>query len=95
MIFSQYNDWIRYKIYDINKSNWEQGFENEKFDIILCGNVLHNAVDIKKSLNNLKEMLHNEGSLFIIEEVRKRYALMTSVEFEFAEAAVKYEDGRK
>lgn len=40
-------------------------------------------------------MLHNEGSLFIIEEVRKRYALMTSVEFEFAEAAVKYEDGRK
>ena len=28
--------------------NWEQGFENEKFDIILCGNVLHNAVDIKK-----------------------------------------------
>lgn len=95
VIFSQYNDWIRYKIYDINKSNWEQGFENEKFDIILCGNVLHNAVDIKKSLNNLKEMLHNEGSLFIIEEVRKRYALMTSVEFEFAEAAVKYEDGRK
>ena len=56
---------------------------------------MHNAVDIKKSLNNLKEMLHNEGSLFIIEEVRKRYALMTSVEFEFAEAAVKYEDGRK
>ena len=48
VIFSQYNDWIRYKIYDINKSNWEQGFENEKFDIILCGNVLHNAVDIKK-----------------------------------------------
>lgn len=49
VIFSQYNDWIRYKIYDINKSNWEQGFENEKFDIILCGNVLHNAVDIKNS----------------------------------------------
>ena len=93
-IFSQY-DWIQYKIYDINLSNWEQGFEGEYFDIIICGNVLHNAQDIKKSLINIKKMIRNNGKLFIIEEVKKRYALMTSMEFEFAEAATDYIDGRK
>ncbi len=93
-LFSQYN-WINYKIYDINKCNWDQGFEGEKFDIILCGNVLHNAEDIKKSLTNIRKMLKNEGKLFIIEEVKKRYALLTSMEFEFAEAVKEYSDGRK
>lgn len=93
-LFRQYN-WIKYKIYDINKSNWEQEFENEKFDIILCGNVLHNAKNIKKSLDNIKKMLNSTGELFIVEEVKKRYALMTSMEFEFAEAVNEYIDGRK
>ena len=40
-------------------------------------------------------MLKNEGKLFIIEEVKKRYALLTSMEFEFAEAVKEYSDGRK
>ena len=55
--FSRNTIGLNYKIYDINKCNWDQGFEGEKFDIILCGNVLHNAEDIKKSLTNIRKML--------------------------------------
>ncbi|NFA58890.1 amino acid adenylation domain-containing protein [Clostridium sporogenes] len=86
--------WVVYKLYDINKANWEQGFENEKFDFIICGNVLHNAYDLGKALKNLKDMLSEDGEILITEEVKERYALLTSVEFEFAEAIQTYEDGR-
>lgn len=86
--------WVKYKIYDINKENWYQDFAHERFDFIICGNVLHNAYDLDKSLKNLKEILKVDGEIFITEEVKERYALLTSVEFEFAEAAENYEDGR-
>lgn len=86
--------WVKYKLYDINKTNWEQDFQGEKFDFIICGNVLHNAFDLDKSLKSLREMLNKDGEIFITEEVKERYALLTSVEFEFAEAAENYEDGR-
>ncbi|AGX42689.1 non-ribosomal peptide synthetase [Clostridium saccharobutylicum] len=86
--------WVVYKLYDINKANWEQGFENEEFDVILCANVLHNASELGRTLKNLKDMLYIDGEILIIEEVNERYALLTSVEFEFAEAAQTYEDGR-
>lgn len=87
-------DWVTYQIYDINKSNWEQGFDDEMFDSILCMNVLHNAKNINDTIKNLKSLLTADGELAMIEEVVKRHALLTSVEFEFAESAQTYTDGR-
>ena len=86
--------WVIYKTYDINKANWEQGFENEKFDFIICGNVLHNAYNLEKTLIDLRSMLNLDGEILITEEIKERYALLTSVEFEFAEAVEEYSDGR-
>lgn len=85
--------WINYSIYDINKDYSIQNFEEEEFDIILCANVLHNAKNGYKVINNLKEMLKKNGVLVILDETKEPYFLLSSIGFN--EGLSNFEDVRK
>ena len=81
-VFSDY-DFIKYQIFDINKSYLQQNYKQNTFDIIICANVLHNAADGAKTLKALSEMLVPNGYLFIIDCVNESPSLLTSMSFEY------------
>ncbi|KAI8956900.1 hypothetical protein F5Y11DRAFT_125320 [Daldinia sp. FL1419] len=61
---------MEYKVFDISKSPFEQGFEGgEKgsYDLILAANVVHATPVIKESLKNIKSLLKPEGMLVLTE----------------------------
>lgn len=74
-------DFLKYGIFDINKDFSEQGYDAFSFDVILCANVLHNAKNIHRVLDNLKNMLVDGGIMTVLEETRVSYILLTSMEF--------------
>lgn len=78
--FKEYN-WVKYGIFDINEDFALQGHEAFSFDLILCGNVLHNSKDIHLVMENLKGLLKEQGSIIVLEETRTSYMLLTSMEF--------------
>ncbi|KAI2780394.1 hypothetical protein F4815DRAFT_493302 [Daldinia loculata] len=61
---------MEYKVFDISKSPFEQGFEGgEKgsYDLILAANVIHATPVIKESLKNIKSLLKPDGMLVLTE----------------------------
>ncbi|MET7640828.1 class I SAM-dependent methyltransferase [Streptomyces sp. NPDC005438] len=50
-------------------------------DVVLAGNVLHNAVDLPRSLALVGELLRPGGSLLFTESDRERPAILTSLMF--------------
>lgn len=73
----QGKNWVKYKIFDINKG----GMEENKFDLIICANVLHNAKNGITVLRELKGLINEEGLLVILDAVKEPYYLLTSIEF--------------
>ncbi len=73
-------DFIRYNILDINKDYEMQGFKDNKYDIVLCANVLHNSQNIEVNLSKIKKLLKPNGYLIIIEATKESYLLTTSLE---------------
>jgi len=78
--FGKYG-WVKYGIFDINREFVLQGHEAFSFDLILCANVLHNSTDIHYVMENLRNLLADNGSMIILEETRMSYMLLTSMEF--------------
>ena len=70
-------NWIKYKIFDINKG----GMEENKFDLIICANVLHNAKNGISVLQQLRGLINEEGLLVILDAIKEPYYLLTSIEF--------------
>lgn len=75
------NENINYGIFDINKPIEGQLAGNEKFDIVLCSNVLHNAQNIKETMSKLKLLLKKDGIFIILEQTEDFEYLHTSLEF--------------
>jgi pyochelin synthetase len=73
--------WVKYGIFDINKEFALQGYDAFSFDLILCANVLHNSKDVHYVMENLRNLLVENGSMIILEETRMSYMLLTSMEF--------------
>jgi thioester reductase-like protein len=64
---------IEYRLLDIEKDPFEQGFESaESFDLIIASDVLHSTSDLKKALLYIKKLLA-PGGLFILNELHKVY----------------------
>lgn len=78
--FGKYG-WVKYGIFDINKEFALQGYDAFSFDLILCANVLHNSKDVHYVMENLRNLLVENGSMIILEETRMSYMLLTSMEF--------------
>ncbi|KAI2617780.1 hypothetical protein GGR54DRAFT_640866 [Hypoxylon sp. NC1633] len=61
---------MEYKVLDISKSPFEQGFdggEKGSYDLILAANVVHATPFIRESLGNIKSLLKPDGMLVLTE----------------------------
>ncbi|MGB8464710.1 MAG: SDR family NAD(P)-dependent oxidoreductase [Terrimicrobiaceae bacterium] len=58
---------VEFKIFDLEKTGTEQGFETGAFDLVLGANVLHAAREARAALQNVHELLKPGGSLLFIE----------------------------
>ncbi|KAI4228292.1 MAG: hypothetical protein L6R36_001722 [Xanthoria steineri] len=52
---------------DISQDPWEQGFEDRQYDLVVATNVLHTTKNIRRSLVNIKKLLHPAGRLLLQE----------------------------
>jgi pyochelin synthetase len=75
------HDFIDYRIFDINQPPAEQGFSPCSFDVVVCANVLHNAVNIDDTFVMLARLLAPGGSLALIDATAVNHPLMISMEF--------------
>ena len=56
-----------YKIFDISRNPFEQGFERASYDLILAPNVIHATPSLQETLRNLQPLLRPEGYLVLSE----------------------------
>lgn len=77
--FKNYNS-IDYKIIDINKDVKKQVKGDDKFDVIISANVLHNSKNIEENLFKISRILKDGGLFLIIEATKESYSLITSLE---------------
>ncbi|KAF1935695.1 polyketide synthase 1 [Clathrospora elynae] len=64
--FSKY-DGMEYTVLDISDDVAAQGFQLGSFDLILACNVLHATPNLRKTLANVRRLLHPQGRLFLQE----------------------------
>ncbi|NEW44292.1 non-ribosomal peptide synthetase [Nocardia cyriacigeorgica] len=74
-------EFVDYALFDLNAPAATQGFAPGSFDLVLCANVLHNAVNIDDSLAALHRLLAPGGALAFIDSTATNHALMISMEF--------------
>ncbi|RUP03633.1 MAG: amino acid adenylation domain-containing protein [Mycobacterium sp.] len=79
-LFAQH-DFVDYRRFDLNRPPAEQGFAAGSFDVIVCANVLHNALDIGDALVMLDRLLAPAGSLVFVDATAVNHPLMISMEF--------------
>ncbi|KAI8627782.1 putative polyketide synthase [Xylariaceae sp. FL1651] len=60
-----WDDCLQYKTLNIEKNLADQGFENESFDIILAGHVLHTTKHIDVALSHCFQLLRPGGKLVL------------------------------
>jgi acyl transferase domain-containing protein len=58
---------IEYRILDISKDPMEQGFNGEKYDLIIATNVIHATKCLGDSLKNVHKLLDSNGRLLLHE----------------------------
>ncbi|KAK3392816.1 hypothetical protein B0H63DRAFT_530309 [Podospora didyma] len=58
---------MEYKVFDISKSPFEQGFEADSYDLILASNVIHATPCLRESLSHLQALLRHDGMLLMTE----------------------------
>lgn len=56
-----------FNVLDIEKDPLEQGFEGGKYDLIVCGLVLHATADLNNTLQNTRKLLKAGGTLVLFE----------------------------
>lgn len=72
---------VGYDLFDVNQDLRSQGFTPNSFDVVVAANVLHNAVDVKRMLAGVRELLRPGGWLLMTEVTRDQPALLASMEF--------------
>ncbi|KAH8650845.1 hypothetical protein BGZ60DRAFT_534031 [Tricladium varicosporioides] len=58
---------LEFKVFDISKDPFEQGFEESSYDVILAVNVIHATPFLKQTLGNLQPLLRPDGMLVMTE----------------------------
>ena len=56
-----------YKVFDISKNPFDQGFKAESYDLILTPNVIHATPNLNVTLSNLRLLLQPQGHLVLSE----------------------------
>ena len=58
---------IEYKVFDVSKDPFGQGFESDSYDLILASNVIHATPSLHETLCNLRPLLRSNGHLVLTE----------------------------
>lgn len=58
---------LEFKIFDISKDPFEQGFEESSYDLIIATNVIHATPFLRQTLGNLQPLLRSDGMLVMTE----------------------------
>lgn len=66
-IFAEHEDKMRYKVFDIEHSPADQGFEEYTFDLVIASNVLHATKSLSKTVKNCRKLLRPGGQLLLLE----------------------------
>jgi thioester reductase-like protein len=64
--FSDYHS-VKYRVLDLDLPPAEQGFADERFDIVLVTNALSLTQNVQQSLQHLRELLASGGLLMVLE----------------------------
>lgn len=65
--FSEYSSIMSFAKLDIEHDPKSQGFEENAYDVIIAGNVLHATSDLCASLRNVRRLLKPGGKLIMVE----------------------------
>lgn len=90
-MYGQY-ECMKFGVLDINDDFQVQGYDYANYDVIIAANVLHDAVDLNKTIRYICNCLKPSGVLFLVETTMNLRAQMTSVGF--IEGFLDYEDER-
>ena len=91
--FGQDYNFLDFKVFDVDKAPEVQGFGNQRFDLILCSNVLHATLDINVTIDHVKQLLKDTNGYILINEVVEKLDLNT-VTFGLTDGWWKYVDER-
>ncbi|WP_437936341.1 bifunctional Gfo/Idh/MocA family oxidoreductase/class I SAM-dependent methyltransferase [Sorangium sp. So ce341] len=72
---------MRYATLDINADFAAQGVEPHAADVVLAGNVLHNAVHVGRTLRRIRRALAPGGWLIFTDSTRDNHAILTAMQF--------------
>lgn len=65
-------DFMKFGVLDISRDPASQGYELGSFDIVLAFNVLHATRSVRESLHHVRNLLVQQGMVFILEAARPR-----------------------
>ncbi len=77
---------MRYELLDINTGFPSQGVPPAGADLVLAGNVLHNARHLGQTLVHIHQLLAPGGWLLFTESCRDNHAVLTCMQFLFSPA---------
>ncbi len=83
---------MKFGVLDINEDFQTQGYEFAHYDIVIAANVLHDAINLNKTIQYISNVLKQDGVLFLVETTKNMRSQMTSVGF--IEGFSDYEDER-
>lgn len=66
--FEPWNSFLRYRILNIEKEAYDQGFDHGEYDMIIAANVLHATSLLTSTMKNVYKLLKPGGKLILIEE---------------------------
>lgn len=65
--------YMNYGILNIDELPQAQNYQAGQFDMIIAANVLHDGINVKKCLKNLRTLLNSEGILILLEVTESRH----------------------
>ncbi|WLH49042.1 class I SAM-dependent methyltransferase [Pseudomonas beijingensis] len=68
---------MHFALLDLDRGFAEQGIEARSQDLVIAGNVLHNARDLPQSLGQIRACLRDGGSLLFSESIAENPAMLT------------------
>ncbi|GGZ41800.1 type I polyketide synthase [Streptomyces poonensis] len=61
------HDFVDYRTFDLDVAPGEQGFTPHSFDLVVAGNALHTAKDLRTALRHVASLLTGNGALLAVE----------------------------
>ncbi|KAI1817163.1 hypothetical protein GGS20DRAFT_582671 [Poronia punctata] len=67
--FQDFSGRMEFKTFDLDRSALEQGFEENGYDLVIAGCVLHATRELKSTLRHLRSLIRPKGHLVCLEVV--------------------------